>query len=310
MALLGYNEKDYNKNTRIFTDKLENIRSNLRSRGMSNPAVSSAISSMVNVLGHFQYSHGDSKQQKAVDAYISHLLGNIEITAQQKNYAKLVLQLNTLNDVVADCRSLGKFDRSADGLKYREILDECLGELNQVGVQKANMAQRKRDILEECKRLDAMGASSQIAPLKNEYIQIESREKAIARKENELNKTYKYNCDALATIEDAGFYEELGKGNFIAVGPQELEKTINKITQSIEINNSKLNQGTEALQNFDNLYKNEYAGTDSATSSFDAAFEQAKMQDAMNDVNNSNFTASSHGEQTSSFDAEFKKFMS
>ena len=309
MALFGYNEKDYNKNTQIFTDKLEAIRQNLRSRGVSSPAVSSAISSMVNALGHFEYTKdGDSKQKKEVDAYIASLLDKLTSTAQQKNTAKLVLQLNTLNDVVTDCRSMGKFDRSPEDLKSREILDECLGELNQVGVDKAEIAQRKQAILEECKQLDAMGRTTEIAPLKNEYIRLESREKAIARKENELNKTYKYNCDALANVEDAGFYNELGKGNFIAVGPQQLEKTINKITQSIEINNSKLDQGNDILNNFDNLYKENYAGADVATSSFDAAFAQAKAQDAMNDVSNSPFTASAP-EQSSSFDDEFKKLL-
>lgn len=310
MGLFGYSEKDYNKNTQIFTDKLEDIRANLRSRGMSNPAVSSAISSMVKVLGYFSYpKDGDAKSKKEIDTYIGRLLENIQNTAQQKNYAKLVLQINTLNDVVSDCRSIGKFDRSAEDLKSREILDECLGELNQVGVDKAEIAQRKKEILEECKRLDAMGASTQIAPLKNEYIRLESREKAIARKENELNKTYKYNCDALANVEDAGFYNELGKGNFIAIGPQQLEKTITKITQSIEINNNRLDQGNEVLNNFENLYKENYAGSESATSSFDAAFEQIKAQDAMNDVNNSSFSASSSEAQSSSFDDEFKKLL-
>ena len=306
MALFGYNKNDYDKNTQIFINRLGAIRQNLISRGASNAEVGRAISSMESALGRFEYSKdGDSKQKKLVDAYISQLLDKLQNTAQQKNTAKLVLQLNTLSDVVVDCRSLGKLDRSPEDLKAREILDECLGELNQVGVDKAEIAKRKQDILEECKKLDAMGRATEIAPLKNEYIRLESREKAIARKENELNKTYKYNCDALANVEDAGFYNELGKGNFIAIGPQQLEKTITKITQSIEINNNKLDQGNDVLKNFESNYNANYAGSDVATSSFDAAFEQAKAQDAMNDVNNSSFT--NPAQSSSLSDDDFKK---
>ena len=308
MGLFGYNASDYNKNTEIFKQQLQNIYSNLSRRGINSVEVGNALVSIIQVLDWFSYPKGkNSKEQKAVDDYIVTLINKIEVSAQQKNGAKLVLQAKMLNEIVNDSRSLGRLSRSPEDLNATEILNDCLGELNQVGEEKENIKRKKIEILQECKRLDAMGAGNKIAPLKNEYMQLESKEKTLARKENELSKTYQYNCDALANAADRDFYKNLGAGNFIAVSPQNVGKLVNEISTAIEKNNAAVSTGMDILNDFDKDYKAS-AGSLSSTSSFESDFAQLMSDDAMKNVDGSSYTPGESSSSVDAFDAAFKNF--
>jgi len=309
MDLFGYSEKTYNKNSENFKSQLQNIYNTLNMRGIYDVGVGNAITNVMNQFDMIDFPSGKNrKEQKAVDDYIGRLIGKLQVSAQQKNVAKFVIEAKMLSDIIIDSRSCGKLLRTEKELQSIEILNDCLGELNQAGVEKENIKNRKNEILKECKRLDSLGANTKIIPLKNEYIQLEQREKAIEMKENELAKTYEYNCKALAKAEDRQFYNNLGKGNFVAMNPQAVGKLINEIDNAIEKNNEAVNTGNTLIDEFDSKYAMG-AGMTSSTSSFDAAFEHAKAEDAMNDIGNAKYSPSEHSNtQSSSFDAAFKNF--
>ena len=309
MGLFGYNEKDYNRNTEIFKVQLQGVYDNLLKRGVDNFEVGNAIVAIINTLDWFEFPKGqDGKKQKSVDEYIASLITKISVSAQQRNTAKLVLQAKMLSEMILDGRSLGSLPRSPEDLKAHEILNDCLGELNQIGEEKEKLKQRKTDILKECKRLDSVGASHQIAPLKNEYMMLESKEKTIARKENELSKTYQYNCDALANADDREFYRDLGQGNFIAMSPQNVGKMVKEISVAIEKNNQAVKAGIDILDEFDKDYKAS-AGSNSSHSSFEADFENMKAGDTMNDVNGASYNPGASSDTSSdAFDQAFKNF--
>lgn len=312
MGLFGYNAKDYNKNSEIFKGELQQIYQNLAMRGINEPEVGNALTSIINMFDWFSSypssRDADSKQQKAIDEYIAKIISDIRTSAQQRNSAKLVLQAKMLNELICDARSNGRLHRSMEDLKAREVLNACLGELNQVGVQKEEFKRRKQAILAEAKRLEALGAPEKIVPLKNEYMQIESKEKTLARKENELSKTYQYNCDALANAEDRGFYKELGAGNFVAMSPQQVGKLVQEIGGAIEKNNEAVTSGMDILKDFEDSYMSS-AGSISSSSSFESDFESSKLGDTMNSVNGATYTPGVTTENSSSsFDQAFKNF--
>ena len=307
-ALLGYNSK-YKKNTELFKEQLHGIHTNMQKRGIYNPSLGKAITSIIDVLDIFPCPKvKDTKSQQAVDEYISSLIQKLNVSAQQKNFAKAVLQARMINDLVNDSRSNGRFARSIDDLKAAEILNDCLGELNQVGEEKENINIRMKEILRECKRLQEMGLAPQITPLKNEYMQLESKLGAIGRKENELSKTYQYNCEAIANTEDRDFYKNLGAGNFMAMRPENLGKVLNEISSNIEINNSRVESGMDLLGEFKSNY-NANAGQLSSSSSFEANFEQMMAGDTMNNINSANFVPGQSQEaQVDDFESKFKNF--
>ena len=152
-----------------------------------------------------------------------------------------------------------------------------------------------------------MGAAHEIAPLKNEYMMLESKEKTIARKENELSNTYQYNCDALANAADRDFYKNLGAGNFVAMSPKEVGKLVTEISTAIEKNNTQVTAGMDILSDFDKEYKAN-AGNVSSSSSFESDFETMMAGDAMNGVNGATYTPKETSANTDAFDQAFKNF--
>ena len=289
-GLFGYNERTYDKNTGLYKQRLNSLYDNLTKRNLNTFEVGNAITSVISVLDWYEFPSGqDPRNQKMVDDYLSELIGKIEMSAQQQNTAKLVLQLKMLNELIGNSRSYGKLSRTPADLHAQEILNDCLGELNQVGYQKEQIRVEKERILDECELLDKMGEKHKIPPLKNQYMQLESKEKTLARKENELSKTYQYNCDALANAEDRDFYAKLGAGGFVAVSPKEVGKLVQEISTAIDKNNAAVMTGMDILNDFDKDYKAN-AGSLSSNSDFESALENRKAKGAMNNINGANYT--------------------
>ena len=71
-AIFGFNEKAYNKNTEIFKQRLNDIYTNLATRGINSYEIGNAITSVISVLDWHGFPKGkDTRTQKMVDDYIS-----------------------------------------------------------------------------------------------------------------------------------------------------------------------------------------------------------------------------------------------
>lgn len=311
MGLFGYNEKTYNKNSIIFKDQLQRIYENLDLRGVKDPETKVALASVITMLDFHAFRmiiDAKPKQLQAVDDYIPKLIAQMNVSAQQRNTAKLVLQINMLNDLINDGRACGSLPCSLEDLQAKEKLNDNLGELNQTGTQIALLEQRKEELLKERARLEAIGANEQISKLRNEYMQIEANQGALKRKENELAKTYEYNCKALANQKDLDFYRSLAAGNFLAVNPQNLHKTLQEISKAITINNERVQNGLTEIKDFEAEY-GAGAGDVSSSSGFDEDYGNMKAKEAMSAVNDATYTpGAASREELDGFDRDFKKF--
>lgn len=304
MNIFGYNEKEYKKNTELFKARITNLYSNLTMRGIKTVQAGNMLTSLIGVLDSFDYTKGsDGKVMRSIDQRIATIISRMEADAASKNVPKLILHAKILCDVISDSRSGGIEAKGDDYYENEEKMADCLGEIKNLNARKAEIAREKSRIMLERKRLEAIGATEEIADLRIEYNDLDAEDKTHDMTIHSLREEYNTNRQILLRKKQSTIFDDLASDKYSVMNEKDVDKMLDKMAENVEKHNEKLASKKKRLNDFEKEYASTI-GSQTSSSAFDSDYEAEKAREAEEKVNGANFGAAT---QKSAFDADFEK---
>ena len=277
MGLFGYNEKDYNKNTEIFKDRLNNIMDGLMDRDLNTLGVGKCITNITMLIDRVKYCKG--KDMERVDAEISKLLDAMESDAMKKRVSSILMRADLLCREIDESRRYGKNAFTDAERQAENTRAESLGHIHDSLDQLDAIEKRQKKLIDS-----AAGASdSQQQKLELEYNALEQQKKSLNQQVKMWTSRYNTATEVIAARQTAGAVGEL---EMAQVGnlkdfEKEMAKASKKLEEQIAIDGGFHDVVNDATTGFDEVLGN---GAVNHSSGFYAAVEDRRNEKAMEDA--------------------------
>ena len=222
-GLGGYNQKAFDKNTRIFTDKIQDM---IR-RCSGNYGVGATLNQLARALAKNQYqADKNPAEMEAIDNRILKLLDQMMVDIQQNKNAKLSAHASMLLDAVQGSREYGREVCDPHELAVNERLAELFAamedNIEQKALVKAEMDQlyaQSKNLADDDPRLDL---------LDSKYAQCEERLQSLDERFQELREEYAVQAREIEVMADDKFYDEIPAD---VTSPAQLESIISRVAE-------------------------------------------------------------------------------
>ena len=219
----GYNQKTFEKNTRIFTDKIQDM---IR-RCSGNYGVGATLNQVARALARNQYqADKNPAEMEAIDNRILKLLDQMMGDIQQGKNAKLSAHATMMLDAIQGSREYGKEVCSEHELAVNERLAELFAAMEDVVEQKAALKAEMDKIERDSQNLSEDDPRFDI--LDSKYAQCEERMQSLDERFQELREEYAVQGREAEVMADDKFYDEIPAD---VTSPAQLESIISRVAE-------------------------------------------------------------------------------
>lgn len=181
MGLFGYGKGDFEKNTGVFKQRVNNLLFDLHRLGNQEYGIGSVLNAIIKTLDNVKYTKHNGKAQDAIDERISKLIDSLEKDLQKKNAGSFSEHMRMLGEAVDDCRRYGEEAYTADELQAQESMATVKGYICDALNNKGEVDKSKQELLKKAKKLLTEGKKAEAQKLELEF-------NACVAKEEQLNE--------------------------------------------------------------------------------------------------------------------------
>lgn len=238
MGLFGYGKKDFERNTRLFIDRLQKIYDSCadpdymgRIQDPTALDVRTNCRTMVNKatrMFHAYPEDASGKEIQRVDERVSYLIGLMERDVREKNVTMLTMHAGILFETLDTARRFGKEDKTPEQLKAEEIVAESLAQTREYLGKIIEVSDKQKTLEEEAQNYS--DEDPRFSVIDQEYTRLEEELKKYRAYLAEAQANYRENQSMLDLDED----EKEGDRLKAVKTPQEVDRQIMRLNQKRE----------------------------------------------------------------------------
>ena len=277
MGLFGYNEKNYNKNSGDFKERLDNIMTSLMERGLNTLGVGKCITNLELMIDRLKYTKG--KDLERVDKEIDKLISAMEDDAMKKRISSVLMRADLLHRELDESRRYGKNAFTDAERQAENARADSLGHIHD--------ALNELDVIEkrQKKLIDAAASVSESEQQKYEleYNALEKDKASLKRTVQMWTSRYNTATEVISSRKTAG---QIGELEMTQVGDlksfeKEMAEAGKKLEKQIAIDGEFVEVGQGFGSNIDEILG---TGAVNQSSGFNAAVEDRRNEKAMEDA--------------------------
>jgi len=288
MGLFGYGKGDFEKNTGVFKQRVNNLLFSMnRLNNAQAYGIGPALNGIIFTLDEVKYTKKNGKEQNAIDERMFKLIDSMERDLQKKNAGSFSEHMRMLGEAVDDSRRYGQEAYTADELQAQEKMAIEKGHICDALNQKGEIDKQKELIVKRIKKLLVEGKKAEVQKLELEF-------QAYKSKEATLNESITAHCANYNLALQVGQIKERSKltaelkANKIVENPaafaRETERVNLALAEQLGVITESQTIATEAL-NADVGFSNLNTGTGEAT----ALAESELAREASETINGASY---------------------
>jgi len=216
----GYGRKTFDKNTKIFMEKLKKISDGVPDK--EKFSIGATLVKILALLDRTEYKPFFALPDlKEIDERISGLLERMQNDADRQLFSSLSSHANLLYEVVKEERVMGRKSPTAGDFNIRMRIAEVFARMDEIVCERRALQSRMENILNSAKALPEGDPKHDL--LSREYETCEQRLYSLEKMYEQLDEEYKIQSDLLIAMSEKRFYSSLES---TLTSPAELESML------------------------------------------------------------------------------------